>query len=147
MKPRSCAQRHLLKTKMCRLEKEGRCHYGEKCFYAHSEIELRDAPNLVKTSICKGSQDGSCALGHHCTFAHSTKELRECSKRIPCKWFLEGYCSHGTSCRFLHSCSSNSETDCPTPCSVDLSEAVQVESLLDLLTFLASQREPDWSLM
>ena len=142
---KDCSQKHLFKTKICKLAVSGSCHYGARCFYAHSEADLQLKPNLQKTSLCRGAKDGSCSLGSSCSFAHSSKELRESSKRIPCKWMLEGHCSHGRSCRFSHSynqSSSSSSTASSEP-------ADSSESLLEFLRTIegASSSSNFWELL
>ncbi|KAF4678206.1 hypothetical protein FOL47_003268 [Perkinsus chesapeaki] len=94
--------KHLLKTKVCSLYLEGRCHYGSKCFFAHSTSELQQQPNLKKTSLCRLYRQGKCKKGSACTYAHSAAELRATEKTVMCIWWLSGHCSHGSKCRFAH---------------------------------------------
>ncbi|EER06827.1 conserved hypothetical protein [Perkinsus marinus ATCC 50983] len=94
--------KHLLKTKVCSLYLEGRCHYGSKCFFAHSTSELQQQPNLKKTSLCRLYRQGKCNKGAACTYAHSAAELRATEKTVMCIWWLSGHCSHGSKCRFAH---------------------------------------------
>ncbi|KAF4694213.1 hypothetical protein FOZ60_008695 [Perkinsus olseni] len=94
--------KHLLKTKVCSLYLEGRCHYGSKCFFAHSTSELQQQPNLKKTSLCRLYRQGKCTKGSACTYAHSAAELRATEKTVMCIWWLSGHCSHGSKCRFAH---------------------------------------------
>jgi hypothetical protein len=131
MKVRDSGDRHLLKTKICALAQAGQCHYGERCFYAHTAAELRASPDL-KTSLCRGSNDGSCALGGSCSFAHSSRELRESSRIIACKWNLQGHCSHGRNCRFSHSCSTTTSDPPATP-----------QSLIEFLSLMAVEGGSD----
>ena len=95
--------RHLMKTKICTLFLNGRCHYGaNRCFYAHSVDELRDQPKLAKTSLCSLYKKGKCSMGDLCRYAHTVSEMNESAKRVQCLWFMNGHCSHGTGCRFSH---------------------------------------------
>ena len=95
--------RHLMKTKICTLFLNGRCHYGaDRCFYAHSVDELRDQPKLAKTSLCSLYKKGKCTMGDRCRYAHTVSEMNESAKRVQCLWFMNGHCSHGTGCRFSH---------------------------------------------
>ena len=95
--------RHLMKTKICTLFLNGRCHYGaNRCFYAHSVDELRDQPKLAKTSLCSLYKKGKCTMGDRCRYAHTVSEMNESAKRVQCLWFMNGHCSHGTGCRFSH---------------------------------------------
>jgi hypothetical protein len=96
--------KHLMKTKICSLYLNGKCHYGAaRCFYAHSKDELRDQPRLEKTSLCMElKRSGKCAQGEHCRYAHSVEEMTKSSKRVSCLWFSNGHCSHGSGCRFAH---------------------------------------------
>jgi len=65
------------KTKMCHFHALGRCHYGEKCAFAHSPEDLECAPDLTKTAMCIAWQKGNCPLkAADCHFAHGTHELR-----------------------------------------------------------------------
>lgn len=93
----------LLKTKVCSLFLNGRCHYGaDRCFYAHSVDELREQPHLEKTSLCPAFKRGRCGREENCTYAHSIEEMTSSAKRVMCLWYNEGYCSHGSACRFSH---------------------------------------------
>jgi hypothetical protein len=96
--------KHLMKTKICSLYLNGKCHYGaNRCFYAHNKDELRDQPRLEKTSLCMElKRSGKCAQGEHCRYAHSVEEMTKSSKRVSCLWFSNGHCSHGSGCRFAH---------------------------------------------
>jgi len=96
--------RHLMKTKICTLFMNGRCHYGaNRCFYAHSVDELRDQPKLAKTSLCSLYKKGKCTMGDRCRYAHNVSEMNESAKRVKCLWYMNGHCSHGAGCRFSHS--------------------------------------------
>lgn len=46
------------RIQVCSLFLEGRCHYGSKCFFAHSTSELQQQPNLKKTSLCRLYRQG-----------------------------------------------------------------------------------------
>jgi hypothetical protein len=95
--------KHLLKTKVCSLFLNGRCHYGaDRCFYAHSVDELREQPQLEKTSLCPAFKRGKCSRGKDCNYAHSTEEMNQSAKRIMCLGYQNGHCSHGSTCRFSH---------------------------------------------
>jgi hypothetical protein len=94
--------KHLLKTKICSLFLNGRCHYGSgRCFYAHSVEELREQPNLVRTSLCPDFKRGRC-IRDDCKYAHSMEEMSVAAKQVTCLWFKGGHCSHGRSCRYAH---------------------------------------------
>jgi hypothetical protein len=95
--------KHLLKTKVCSLFLNGRCHYGpDRCFFAHSVDEIREQPKLEKTSLCPSYRRGSCTRGASCTYAHTVEEMNSSAKKILCLWHKNGHCSHGSSCRFSH---------------------------------------------
>lgn len=69
-------------TKMCRHWIRGKCDMGESCNFAHSDLELREQPNLVATQLCfRFSSKGRCNKGAKCTFAHGREELRRTEKR------------------------------------------------------------------
>lgn len=102
--------RHLLKTKICSLYMNGRCHYGsERCFYAHSVEELREQPKLEKTSLCPDFKKGRC-VRDDCKYAHSVEEMSAASKRVSCLWHRNGHCSHGSACRYSHADSETKES-------------------------------------
>ena len=95
--------KHLLKTKVCSLFLNGRCHYGsDRCYYAHSVDELREQPQLERTSLCPAFKKGKCHGGDNCRYAHSVEEMTHSAKRVMCLWHQNGHCSHGVSCRFAH---------------------------------------------
>lgn len=55
---------------------------GQSCNFAHSDLELREQPNLVATQLCfRFSAKGRCNKGAKCTFAHGREELRRTEKR------------------------------------------------------------------
>ena len=126
---------HLVKTKLCIIHAQGRCHYGSRCFFSHSEAELQTRPDLRKTSLCKTK---FCSKGEVCPYAHSSAEL--VNKAALCKFFLNGHCSHQDRCRFAHgvsqlplqSVSSSSST-------ADSEEDLMMDArvLVDLLTHLS----------
>ena len=61
------------KTEFCRNLQSGFCEFGEKCFFAHSQEELRE--KSYQTSL----------------------------KTIKCRSFFElGYCINGTKCQYNH---------------------------------------------
>lgn len=106
--------KHLLKTKVCSLFLNGRCHYGaERCFYAHSVDELREQPQLQKTSLCPAFKRGNCARGSACKYAHSMDEMAASAKRVLCLWYQNGHCSHGNACRYSHDGEDSNPTHAP----------------------------------
>jgi len=93
------------KTKMCSYHLAGRCTFGASCFYAHSQEDIQDAPNLSKTKLCIQWQQGQCQLGSKCKFAHGAKELRSTNavyKTVLCQYWPKGHCSLGNACRYAH---------------------------------------------
>ena len=70
-------------TRMCMYWGSNRCRMGDDCNFAHSDSELRQAPDLVATKLCyQFSNKGQCSKGAACTFAHGKKELREAPKEV-----------------------------------------------------------------
>ena len=68
-------------TRMCKYWKVNRCNLGADCNFAHSEVELRDQPDLVSTRLCfQFARKGHCKNGEECTFAHGKSELRRLPK-------------------------------------------------------------------
>eukprot|EP00055_Hartaetosiga_balthica_P007068 m.23865 g.23865 ORF g.23865 m.23865 type:complete len:267 (+) comp5589_c1_seq2:58-858(+) len=77
----------LKKTRLCRgFERSGECQYGDNCWFAHGQGELREPQPFmphrrqhpyVKTKMCKFMQNGGqCPFKEQCNFAHSSMELR-----------------------------------------------------------------------
>lgn len=66
-----------MKTQMCRFYPTGQCKFGKDCCFAHTNVELSEAPDLKKTSMCKNWQEGKCMLpSDKCPYAHGPGELR-----------------------------------------------------------------------
>lgn len=66
------------KTKLCVFNAQGSCDRGNDCHYAHSESELRAAPNLSRTKMCPAIKAGrDCTDRWECAFAHSMDEVTE----------------------------------------------------------------------
>nr|PIM04057.1 zinc finger (CCCH type) motif-containing protein [Toxoplasma gondii COUG] len=95
-----------VKTQMCQHVTTGRCRMGELCRYAHSEAELRPAPQLDKTTMCASVKAGKlCPRGDACTFAHSRGELRQTInhyKTNMCRNWLSGRCTKSNTCNHAH---------------------------------------------
>eukprot|EP01017_Pseudomicrothorax_dubius_P013159 TRINITY_DN15691_c0_g1_i1.p1 TRINITY_DN15691_c0_g1~~TRINITY_DN15691_c0_g1_i1.p1 ORF type:complete len:143 (+),score=21.35 TRINITY_DN15691_c0_g1_i1:229-657(+) len=84
---------------------QGPCRRGRDCKYAHSELELREPPNLLKTKLCPDYGKGMCQLGDKCRFAHGFDELRstpDVYKTALCFAWKNGKCKAGERCRFAH---------------------------------------------
>lgn len=64
------------KTKMCAFNLKGQCT-RENCSFAHSNCEIRVAPDLTKTKVCTNWKLGSCQHGDACRFAHGAHDLRQ----------------------------------------------------------------------
>jgi len=97
-------QRLFYKTRICPFFGDGKCRHGAECTYAHSEEELRKAPNVAKTALCKDfAETGTCSMGDSCDFAHGWQEVRA-YKTTLCKSHQAkpGSCPHGERCRFAH---------------------------------------------
>lgn len=65
----------LYKTELCRSwEEKGTCKYGEKCQFAHGDLEQRRVERhpKYKTEICRTFWvSGSCPYGKRCCFIHT----------------------------------------------------------------------------
>lgn len=62
------------KTEMCRNWEAGSCEYGEKCFFAHGQKELRDKNGVrtMKDQKCENFfKFGYCLSGNKCQYSHS----------------------------------------------------------------------------
>jgi len=93
------------KTKLCPLNLLSICIKGNSCTFAHSEEELREAPNLIKTKLCGPYMKGYCKFGDRCCFAHGERELRstpDLYKTAICNLWKQGKCPSGHTCRFAH---------------------------------------------
>lgn len=79
----------LYKTELCRSWMDhGRCNYGERCQYAHGELEKRPVPRhpKYKTEACQSfHQSGYCPYGPRCHFIHKWV-LQQFFPRYP-TWF------------------------------------------------------------
>lgn len=67
------------KTEMCRNWDNGDCEYGDKCFFAHGQHELREKnpAKLVKDQKCENFfKAGYCINGSKCIYSHS-EDIRE----------------------------------------------------------------------
>merc|ERR1719453_1608762 len=96
----------LTKTKMCAFFERGKCA-STNCRYAHSNMELRSAPNLQKTKLCRAFLAGGCN-DENCFFAHGEVDLRVTEgiyKTQICNFFERGYCKKGDRCNHAHGAS------------------------------------------
>lgn len=96
---------HFRKTRMCGFFQVGRCNRGDRCLYAHSSSDLRDAPDLTRTKMCPTFASGGKCQDARCRFAHSYGELRGTDgvyKTQLCRWWSQGFCKAGTTCRYAH---------------------------------------------
>ncbi|CAE7265608.1 moe-3 [Symbiodinium necroappetens] len=68
-------------TRICKYWSSNRCKLGKECNFAHSELELRNQPDLIATRLCfQYSSKGRCKKGEACKFAHGKAELRTVPK-------------------------------------------------------------------
>eukprot|EP01053_Blabericola_migrator_P010685 Blabericola_migrator_1__10684@NODE_609_length_7298_cov_332_353616_g442_i0_p2_GENE_NODE_609_length_7298_cov_332_353616_g442_i0NODE_609_length_7298_cov_332_353616_g442_i0_p2_ORF_typecomplete_len425_score37_58zfCCCH/PF00642_24/3_3e08zfCCCH/PF00642_24/0_0022zfCCCH_3/PF15663_5/3_1e10zf_CCCH_4/PF18345_1/4_9e08zf_CCCH_4/PF18345_1/4_9e02Torus/PF16131_5/0_049Torus/PF16131_5/0_13zfCCCH_4/PF18044_1/2_4e05zfCCCH_4/PF18044_1/1_1e03zfCCCH_2/PF14608_6/0_0041zfCCCH_2/PF14608_6/3_7e02_NODE_609_length_7298_cov_33 len=83
--PARTAQRlQCFKTKRCRFWLENRCSRGDKCTYAHTDVELRCPPDLTKTKICTRWKRGVCDKSpESCAYAHGIDDLRAGGEASP----------------------------------------------------------------
>ncbi|OMJ88869.1 hypothetical protein SteCoe_9070 [Stentor coeruleus] len=62
------------KTEMCRNWEAGNCEYGDKCFFAHGQKELRDKNGVrsIKDQKCENFfKFGYCLNGIKCQYSHT----------------------------------------------------------------------------
>lgn len=65
------------RTRLCFFNSQGRCRYGARCAFAHSNVDLSVMPDLTKTSLCKDWKEGKCTKSAaDCLFAHGKHEIR-----------------------------------------------------------------------
>ncbi|KAF8822588.1 hypothetical protein IE077_000540 [Cardiosporidium cionae] len=102
----SAGRDQFFKTKLCPHLSTKTCRKGEDCYFAHSEAELRQIPDLQRTRLCEVfRKKGFCPEGNKCHFAHGEHELRFTAnyhKTDLCKYFQIGYCEAGNACRHAH---------------------------------------------
>lgn len=106
------------RTKLCLFHIRGQCKHGANCNYAHSMVELREAPDLRKTKMCPLLKRGTCSAGEGCTYAHARNELRSTDgvyKTQLCRFWLSGNCAAGDRCRHAHGVSEMKVMDIPFP--------------------------------
>eukprot|EP01053_Blabericola_migrator_P001222 Blabericola_migrator_1__1221@NODE_1312_length_4838_cov_670_052190_g578_i1_p1_GENE_NODE_1312_length_4838_cov_670_052190_g578_i1NODE_1312_length_4838_cov_670_052190_g578_i1_p1_ORF_typecomplete_len423_score72_56zfCCCH/PF00642_24/3_8e06zfCCCH/PF00642_24/0_015zfCCCH/PF00642_24/1_6e06zfCCCH_3/PF15663_5/1_8e10zfCCCH_3/PF15663_5/0_0054Torus/PF16131_5/0_00057Torus/PF16131_5/1_8e02Torus/PF16131_5/0_0083zfCCCH_4/PF18044_1/1_1e04zfCCCH_4/PF18044_1/0_79zfCCCH_4/PF18044_1/1_5e02zfCCCH_4/PF18044_1/0_0074zf_CCC len=99
-----CRNGRFFKTRLCLFFQKGACIKGLGCSYAHSEAELRPAPDLIKTRLCQDWINGSCT-SRSCKFAHGRHELRfthDYYKTKICHFWQQGGCTKGSLCRHAH---------------------------------------------
>jgi hypothetical protein len=64
------------KTELCRFYPK--CRKGDLCPFAHTDLEVKDRPNLTKTSLCAAWSKNCCPfLASECKFAHGSSQLRK----------------------------------------------------------------------
>ncbi|KNA00302.1 hypothetical protein PVNG_06582 [Plasmodium vivax North Korean] len=82
----------LYKTQLCSFYAKGICARGNKCSWAHGELDVRPMPKFYKTRMCYTFLSGSYCEASKCTFAHTEEELRGSGKalRLCTKYFLDG---------------------------------------------------------
>eukprot|EP01070_Trichotokara_eunicae_P004826 Trichotokara_eunicae@DN4185_c0_g1_i1.p1 len=93
------------KTKLCPWNKHGRCDRGDKCQYAHADVEVRSCPSLTKTSLCPLQASSGKCTNVNCRFAHTKDELRSTTdmfKTAVCFAWLRNKCNAGDACRHAH---------------------------------------------
>jgi hypothetical protein len=86
------ATHNFYKTKICPYFLQGNCIKGSKCSFAHSNEELKKAPNLQKTKLCHNFMLGKCHKSN-CPFAHGEMELKatpDFYKTSICTLFKQG---------------------------------------------------------
>lgn len=79
------------KEELCFFFEMGKCTFGDECFAAHGEHELRGrgvlstAPKRqrVKTKLCSFFLRGKCTFGDNCMNAHGEDDLREAPTPAP----------------------------------------------------------------
>ncbi|SOV15885.1 zinc finger protein, putative [Plasmodium gaboni] len=93
------------RIKLCQYFKEGICHKGDNCSYAHSTDELRNYFSFKKTKICEMWLKNKCG-NIDCVYAHGELELRatpDFFKTKLCKFFnTSGMCPLFDNCRHAH---------------------------------------------
>ena len=115
------------KTRLCVYLGGGGCPHGARCFFAHSQDELRPPAAATcaeyKTRPCRYSlAECPFAAAGRCQFAHSLDELRQGPPNLAaasperllsarrfktrlCKYFMAGHCPYAVTntCQFAHS--------------------------------------------
>jgi len=82
------------KTEMCRpFQENGTCKYGDKCQFAHGNLELRTVSRhpKYKTDLCRTYHSvGFCPYGPRCHFVHALDEVRSAPVQSPEKKAASG---------------------------------------------------------
>jgi len=73
------------KTQLCRFFQKGMCNRMADCHFAHTEEELRDAPDLSHTKLCRSLLNHGGCTDAHCAFAHSKVALRHVATKRRCQ--------------------------------------------------------------
>lgn len=82
--PMSFQKVQCFKTQQCRFWLEGRCSRGNDCTFAHTDVELRDKPDLTKTKICAKWRNGQCRKSpSECSYAHGEEDMRPVAPPSP----------------------------------------------------------------
>lgn len=92
------------KTRRCLFHRKGVCVKGDRCTYAHDDLELHPTPDLVKTRLCQDWLNNKCETPN-CRFAHGRHELRfthDFFKTRICHFWQQGGCTKGALCRHAH---------------------------------------------
>eukprot|EP00929_Paragymnodinium_shiwhaense_P047453 TRINITY_DN24076_c0_g1_i1.p1 TRINITY_DN24076_c0_g1~~TRINITY_DN24076_c0_g1_i1.p1 ORF type:complete len:385 (+),score=69.69 TRINITY_DN24076_c0_g1_i1:88-1242(+) len=99
-------QLQMKKTRICNFWQEGKCKRGDKCTFAHGDVDKAQAPDLRKTSLCQKYMRRQCHLSsEQCNFAHGEDEVRHigvCYKTKMCLSWQKGNCNQGKHCKFAH---------------------------------------------
>lgn len=78
-------QENRIKTELCRNWENGKCEYGEKCYFAHGAHEIREkqAPKVVKEKCENFFKQGYCISGSKCIFSHSDDGSSPPLQKVP----------------------------------------------------------------
>lgn len=65
-------QENRIKTELCRNWENGKCEYGEKCYFAHGQHEIREklVPKVIKEKCENFFKQGYCISGSKCQYSH-----------------------------------------------------------------------------
>eukprot|EP00921_Rhytidocystis_pertsovi_P026275 GHVQ01042376.1.p1 GENE.GHVQ01042376.1~~GHVQ01042376.1.p1 ORF type:complete len:595 (-),score=119.83 GHVQ01042376.1:1033-2817(-) len=98
-------KQQFFQTRICPWFFKGRCDRGRLCHFAHSQEEIRDAPDLSCTSLCPNIKKSGNCNANSCKYAHTSGELRatgEMFRTALCVKWLVGRCNAGANCRHAH---------------------------------------------
>uniref|UniRef100_A0AC35TKC7 C3H1-type domain-containing protein n=1 Tax=Rhabditophanes sp. KR3021 TaxID=114890 RepID=A0AC35TKC7_9BILA len=122
----------LYKTELCRnWIDSGKCNYGERCQFAHSENDRRPIlrNSKYKTSFCNNyHNNGFCCYGGRCHFIHNEEAFTNLQASVAGPLIVPVVANIGNISSTTTNISSESSGDSPSPSSQESGSASPVGS-------------------